>query len=62
MPNLEIRIQKVDPLYDGYARPTVKFVGDITNRANDRVFLVYLQCNIALKDKDIKLGSVPLVL
>jgi len=59
MPQIEIRVQRVEPLYDRYAEPTVRFVGDITNRANDRVFLVYLQCEITLKDKGITLGTVP---
>ncbi len=60
MPELEIRIQRVEPLYDKYAEPTVKFVGDITNRMNDRVFLTYLQCRISLRDKGIILRTVPL--
>ena len=62
MPNLEIRVQKVEPLYDKYACPTIKFVGDITNRANDRVFLAYLQCEIMLKDKDMTLETVPVAI
>lgn len=59
MPNIDIRIQRVEPLYDNYAEPTVKFVGDITNRANDRVFLAHFQCEIILKDKGITLGNIP---
>ena len=62
MVQLEIKIHKVEPLYDVYAKPTVKFVGEIINRVNEKVFLVYLQCDIALKDKNIKLGSIPIVL
>lgn len=59
MPNLDIRIQKVEPLYDKYASSTIRFIGDITNRANDRVFMVYLQCEIRLKDIEITLGTIP---
>lgn len=62
MPHLDIRIQKVRPLYDEYAEPAVKFIGDITNRANDRIFLAYFRCEVILKDKNIKLGEVPLVI
>ena len=60
MSNLEIRVQRVVPLYDKYACPTIRFVGEITNRADDRVFLAYLQCEITLKDKRITLGTVPI--
>jgi hypothetical protein len=60
MPQLEIRIQRVEPLYDKYAEPTVNFLGDITNRANDMVFLAYFRCEVALKNGGIVLGTVPL--
>jgi len=59
---IEIRVQRVEPLYEEYAEPTIRFVGDITNRSNDRVLLVYLNCEISLKDKGIVLGTVPLVI
>ena len=59
MPTIKIRIQRVEPLYDKYAEPTIKFIGDITNRANDRVFFAHFQCEITLKDKEIILGNIP---
>jgi len=61
-PQIEIRLQRVEPKYDSYAEPTVKFIGEITNRANDRVFLVCLQCTIKLRDKGLILGNVPLII
>jgi len=61
-PQIEIRIQRVEPLYEGYAEPTVRFIGEITNRTTDRVFFTYLQCKIRLRDKGLTLGNVPLII
>jgi len=62
MPQIEIRVQRVEPLYEDYAEPTIRFTGEITNRAGDRVFFTYLQCMIKLSDKGLILGNVPLII
>jgi len=61
-PQIDIRVQKVEPLYEGYAEPTVRFTGEITNRTSDRVFFIHLQCTIRLRDKDLILCKVPLII